>query len=67
MHFYIGWVNNRFKDVSNLYFNVEYDSSAKFELGRLTLDYKSPSSIEKNLKWKGTYKGKEVYLSCDLI
>lgn len=67
LHFYIGWVNNRFKDVSNLYFNVEYDSSAKFELGRLTLDYKSPSSIEKNLKWKGTYKGKEVYLSCDLI
>ena len=67
LHFYIGWVNNRFKDVSNLYFNVEYDSSAKFEMGRLTLDYKSPSSIEKNLKWKGTHNGKEVYLSCDLI
>jgi len=66
IHFYIGWVNNRFMDVSNVYFWQEYDTSNKVSVGKLKLDYSSPSSIEKNLTWRGKYKGYEFYLHCNL-
>lgn len=67
LHFYIGWVNNRFTDVANLYFYVEYDQSQRFEVGRIKLDYKDVSSIEKKLKWTGKHQGKDLYLGCELL
>lgn len=67
MHFYIGWVNNRLTDVSSVYFWQEYNASNKVSVGKLKLNYSSPSSIEKDLSWSGKYKGDVFYLHCRLI
>lgn len=67
LHFYIGWVNDRFTDVSDLYFYVEYDQSRLMKVGRVPLDYYTTSSVEKHLKWKCNHQGKDLYLSCDLL
>ena len=66
VRFYMGWVNNRFADVANLYFSQEYNSSNVQQVGKLKLEYSAPSSIEKDLKWTGKANGKSYYLHCRL-
>ena len=66
MEFRIGWVNNRFADIANVYLKVDYDSSKGLSAGLIKLDYSQGSSIEKSLRWKGTYQGKEIIVSCRL-
>jgi hypothetical protein len=66
LEFRIGWVNNRFADIANVYLKVDYDSSKGLSAGLIKLDYSQGSSIEKSLRWKGTYQGKEIIVSCRL-
>ena len=66
IHFYIGWVNNRFSDVASVYFWQEYNDNNRVQVGKLKLDYSAPSSVEKDLAWKGKYKGDVFYLHCRL-
>lgn len=66
LEFKIGWVNNRFADIANVYLKVDYDSSKGLSAGLIKLDYSQGSSIEKSLRWKGTYQGKEIIVSCRL-
>lgn len=66
LSFYIGWVNDRFKDVANVYFWQEYNNKNVVKVGKLKLNYSSPSSVEKDLSWLGKYKGDDFYLHCRL-
>jgi hypothetical protein len=67
LQFSIGWVNDRFTDIANIYLHVDYDDSKVLKAGRLKLDYKDVSSIEKDLRWKGTYQGKDIVITCKLL
>ena len=66
LKFNIGWVNNRFTDVANVYLHVEYDNSQDCQCGRLKLSSGEVSSVSKNLTWDGKYNGLWVSITCRL-